>query len=497
MITHKNKSRDPLTHGDGHSTLKKISSGAILRLLRYPFVALSMLLIPRMMGDTEYGRYAYYLAIFMILDLFMDVGFIHIFSRFVPECLAHENKREAQRILHTTFFFGLGLTLSVLTVLFCIRASGFIPDFPAHWYVMLALQLLFTQTEGILYSFILSLNMIERYSLKEIYRSAFTFSFILLFYWLFGMTGALWGLVLNAFLLALIAMYWSRDYLFTKPAPFQFSFVKPYLLFGLRFYLPAFLFGLMLRSGNVFVQRCTGSPEQVAYYDVANQFLILISTFLGLIISTLMPSLTQLNTRNEMQRIQEWQNRALLFCTMIAIFSFLTLLWMGKFVITHAFGHEYAPVYANALVGTVAMVPILFMYVGVNYSLLEKKSRIYFQAVAGGMACMAAGAILLTPHLGALGTMTATLLGYLLVGAVFAIHYRTLFLPVVKPYLLMLIPAIALFATHHYLATTTLLASVIGWLLSSLVFTLWLCLFRIVQWDDLRHLIMAFKKKTD
>lgn len=479
---------------DGHKALKAVSGGAILRTLRYPFVMLSMAVIPRMMGDDRYGEYAYYMSVFLVLDIFSDIGFIQILGRFVPECMVQGDRQRIRDLLHCNFIFGLLITSLLIAGLHIYTSFWEIPRFPQEWVIIMSLQLLFTQIEGILFSFVYSLNEIERYSLKEVYRSLFTFVLVFVMYLNFGITGALWGLVLNSTALSLIAISWVWPYLIEKPVHINWSFFKPYLIFGIQFYIPSFFYGMLQRSGNIFVRWLTDSSPEVAYYDIANQFQILLSSFLGLILATLIPSLTQLHVSNEQERIDQWQGKALTYCLIIAVLAFNTLIWCGDFVIQLVFGTEFTPVYANAIVSMLAMVAVLLSTVGMNYALLKKEPGIYIKGVSLGLIAMVAGCIVFIPRWHSIGASWATLIGYCTLGAYFMFRYRQHFSTMFKPVAKVLLAGAILAPAYVLKGTINLSACIAATVLSSILFVALLFITRTITRDDATHLLHAFKK---
>lgn len=478
----------------GHHTLRAVSGGAFLRILRYPFVMLSMAVLPRLLGDTAYGEYAYYMSVFLVLDIFTDIGVIQMFGRFVPECLARGDRTQARNLLHGSLTFSLGLTGLLITGILAYTSLFPIPNFRPQWTLILCLQLLFTQTEGILFSFVYSLNQIERYSLKEIYRSAFTFAFVSLMYWFFGLDGALWGLVINSFLLSMIALRWTWPWLIEQPVTMTPKSYRPYLFFGVQFYIPAFFYGLMQRSGNVFVRHFTHAPDQVAYYDVANQLLLLLSQFLCLILSTLIPSLTHLHARDEQDRIDQWQGKALTCCLIMAFFAFNALIWFGDFVILLVFGADYAPVYPNAIIAMLGVAALLPASVGMNYSLLHKEPWTYTVGVSIGLAVMALGNLLTVPVWKSTGASASTCAGYTALSLFFMLKYRKRFRGMLRPVLTIIGSALILAPAYLIKSRLGLPASIALFLITSLLYAALILLTGTLTLNDARQLIRAHRK---
>ena len=100
-------------HKEHLHTIRSVSLGTIWRAARFPFVVLSAILIPRLMGDTLYGDYAIFMSIYLMLDIVTDVGVTQIFGRFLPELKAKDADQVAP-LLHSMLFYGIIITLLVI-----------------------------------------------------------------------------------------------------------------------------------------------------------------------------------------------------------------------------------------------------------------------------------------------------------------------------------------------------------------------------------------------
>lgn len=409
------------------TTVRTVSVGTLWRILRFPFVLLSLTVIPRLMGDADYGRYVYYMSIYLILDMLTDFGFLQMFGRFLPEGTAALEDPSSRALMEGSLIYG---TLLPIGAWLLFGLAGWLHPawaFAPTPYLLLGLTLVFNRIAGTLFLILYGRNQIGLYSAREVLRSTFTFLLVWGLFLSFGLTGAFAGLLFNEIALTLIGLYWTRQWIFRRWTALRFRDFAPFLVFGLTFFLPALLYGLMQRAGNVLVQGISGSSEQVAYYDVANQFLLLTATFLGLILSTLIPALGALHARGDTASIARWQGRIAAYCAMALVLSLYALLGLGETAIALCLGTEFLPVFKNALIMTLATPAILVATVGMNYALLEKRPVVYLQAVAGGALAMTAVGLLLIPRHQSAGACWATVIGYAAMAAVFAYHYRTPF----------------------------------------------------------------------
>lgn len=479
-----------------HKTAKAVSIGALLRLLRYPFVLLSFALIPRLMEDGPYGRYAYYLTVFLLLDIFSDIGFIQVFGRCVPEFLAEGRRDKAQALLHQSLTFGLLLTGALIAILYSV--SSLMPNLglPAKWLILLSLQLLFTQIEGILFSYSYGRNEIERYSFKEILRSAFNFVLVLGGFLKWGLDGALVGLVISEALLCIVAIHWTANDLFVPWKNISLTKYWPFLLLGFHFYIPASLLGVLQRAGGVFVKQITGIDAEISCYDLANQLFLLFSTFLMLTLSSLIPALTELHLKKDHEGLIIWQKRAMTACASLAVLGWLGLAWTGDVLLPLILGNDFVDIMPATLVAFTALIPFLIASIGMNYAVILKEPKIYTYSVAAGVAVMIPTCLLLIPAHGALGAAWAASIGYAIMALIFFLHYRSDFLRICAT-----LPRILLAGGLAALLLLTqpqgLLYLLITAALSAIIFIAGLFALRVITKNELLLLRKAFQHKED
>lgn len=480
---------------DVKSTIRTMSLGTVWRVMRYPFILLSMAIIPRMMGDTDYGRYAYFISLFVILDMLTDLGFLQVFGRFVPEYEAKGDRARLLGLLHGVLVFGVLLALMLVVGLALFYAMRPFSGFDWEWIVLLSLMLLLTRIEGTLFSFLYGLSQIARFSAKEVLRSACTLLLVVMFYWRFGLSGALWALVVNELILCGLSVWWTREYVFHSRGQVSLGSLRPYLIFGVGFYIPGFLFGLLQRSGNVLVQNITHSSEQVAYYDIANQYLLLTATFLGLILQTLLPSLTRLHIEKETVMMERWQRTIMTYCAILAFMSFNALMWLGELLVVTWLGEAFRPVMDNATIIAIAIVPILIAYAGMNYSLIDKKPGVYLCGVGVGMAVMAGASYLLIPKLGSVGAAWGTVFGYSALGVVFLIRYIRMFIRILPGFVAAVVIALLFLPVYQWGEGWR--DSILLFIATSVVYPAILFLLRIIRWKDLQKIRDAFKRRKN
>jgi len=474
-----------------HHTIRTVSLGTFWRVFRYPFILLSVAVIPRLMGDAMYGQYALFISVYVVFEYLSDVGITQIFGRFIPDCEARGETWKTNEIFHTFLIYGVILSSLLFAALLVISRTHTFAGFPAHWFIIMGFQLMLSQTQGILFAFLYGTNQIAHYSAKEVMRSAFTFVLVLGFYLAFGLTGALCGLVANEIILTGIGIYWTRKRLFARWHLPRAENFRPYLVFGLQFYIPAFLFGAMLRVGNIYVKWMTASSEQVAYFDIANQFLLLTATFLGLILSTLIPSLSALYSKDQHATIDDYHRMALTYCGVAIFLACNALGWLGRDAVALVLGPSFASVFGNAMIMVLAIFPSLIAYVGVNYTILKKQPKVYALAVVVGFVTLSLACLIFVPRFASSGAAIATIFGYTAMAGVFCVAYRHHMRAIGGPFVK--VALLGLLFTPLYRFHLSLPLALLAYVLTSAIYVVMLRMFKLIRGENLRDVVRAFR----
>ncbi len=420
---------------DSRNTLRTVTIGAFWRLLRYPFLFLSLIVIPRFMGKALYGQYAYFISVLIVSEAFTGLGDIQIFGRFIPE-MGGDKAREA-RLLHGVMFWSnllVGAFALLVSLFFLlVRPEGF----PLRWLPILLCIMIAGRIQGTTFSFLYGRNEIALFSARELIRSAITF---VLLVGLFALTGsldiALWALAINEIALMFLSFWWGREALFQRWGRLPLKEFMPYFLFGATFYIPTVLLFFLQRSAPLFIRGITGRYEDVASFDLANQFLMTTGMFLGLIFTTLVPALSKLHASDRKAEVVAWNRTALAWCGTAAFLAYAVLVYLGRPLIRLLLGPEFADTYGVAVVTGLAFSPMLVSQMGMGFSVVRKKPSAFASATLFGGLSMVAFSLLLIPHWKAEGAAWATVAGHSAVALVYGAVFRGPFLSMLRDFVL-------------------------------------------------------------
>jgi O-antigen/teichoic acid export membrane protein len=349
--------------------------------------------------------------------------------------MGQDPAREA-RLMHGVMYWS-NLLVAAFAAVVCaffwlVRPEGF----PLRWLPILICIMVAGKIQGTTFAFLYGRNEIARFSARELIRSALTFGLIVgLYAWTGSLDAALWALALNEIALMLLSFWWGRAALFRSWGRLPLREFLPYFLFGATFYVPTVLLFFLQRSAPLFIRSLTGSYEEVAPFDLANQFLITTGMFLGLIFTTLVPALSKLHASDRGSEVLVWNRTALAWCGAAAFLVYAGLIYLGRPVIRLLLGPEFTDTYGVAVITGLAFSPMLASQMGMNYAVVRKKPSIYAASTVFGVLAMAGCSFLLIPHWKAAGAAWATVAGHLAVALVYAFAFRGEFLAMLRDFL--------------------------------------------------------------
>ena len=419
--------------------IKTMSWGVLWRTLRYPFFMLTLLVVPRLMGAETYGRFAVFLAICVLCENVADLGSMQTFGRFLPE-IRMAGEAATRHFFHLMLFWGMVCATGIAGAVTGVFLWCYGDVLPVRWLGILVLVMLLSKLQGTLYAFMYGMNEIGRFSSRALIRSACRFFLVVLFYWWGGLEATLWAFVCNELILLGVACCWTYSYVLARWHIPAFSEFFTYLKFGLSFYIPFFLLTLLQRSGNVIIRTWgRGDADSlyraIAQFDLANQFLLLTVSFFAIFLLTLVPSLTELTLKKDQARLENWLRLIIAYCGVVAVLAVTALNFFGP-AILKVLGPGFEGTYTLALLISPAVWPLILIHLGFNMALVDKNSRLNCAAAGIGLCCMLLLFRLLIPHSASIGAVAATVLGYHVYAGVFLIHYRHLFIRILKPFAL-------------------------------------------------------------
>ena len=294
---------EPGVTSEASITSKNLSQVAVLRFAQYPFTALFAVIVPRLMGPDDYGRYAWFVSLVGMASAFLDLGMTEIATRAVPTLQHSRGEAGVRKFFSRMLAFKLALDLSLITAFVVGARWLFHGAVPWLFVWPLAIVLLIGDVGGTAYALLFGLNRLAICSARDPIRRAVGVIIVVVLYLKFGLAGAVASVVLVEAVLTSINIYWTRRYVSLRELRPSWSFTAPLLHYGFLFYLSWGITNLWQRLGNTLIGHMRHDYAQIALFDLSNQIFLTAIGFTMFLITSLAPIFTQLRLQGKESKV--------------------------------------------------------------------------------------------------------------------------------------------------------------------------------------------------
>lgn len=315
------------------------------------------LLVPRLMGPEEYGRYALATSVAFWLALVSGLGLVNATTRYVPQLLVRGDGESLRRLIGNLFTLRL---ISGLAAALVYLAVGLLwwRDLDPLVPVLIAVAVWAQGLSGYLFSLLLGFNQAARWTMGDTVRRWLLLVLVLPGYQLGGLRGAAAGVLLTELAALALGLAW-------RPLPGgrgifkpDGRFLAPYLQFGLTSMATQVLLIAFLGSGEILVRTFSGPYVEVGYFSLAHGAYLVVATTLPQLMLAFMPLLGQLRDSGQAAELARWHRRLVRVLAATGVLGVFTTLFLGQAYVPLLFGSAYAPVAANLLPLSAALLAL-------------------------------------------------------------------------------------------------------------------------------------------
>jgi O-antigen/teichoic acid export membrane protein len=417
---------DPVITAEASVTSKNLSRVAVLRVAQYPFMALFALVVPRLMGPDDYGRYAWFVSIVGIASSFLDLGMTEIATRSIPESQQRQDEYGIRRFFSRMLAFKLVLDVP-LGLAFLLGALLFRVSSGTWQFVWpFALTLLIGDVGATAYALLFGLNKLAICSARDPIRRAAGLIAVVGLYHFFGMQGAIVSVVIVEAIVTVINFCWAERYLSLRELWPSWSFSAPLLRYGFLFYLSWGITNVWQRLGNTLIGYLRHDYGQIALFDLSNQIFLTATGFTMFLITALAPIFTQLRLQGKETKLIDWTRRILTYSQIACAAVLGGWLLIGSDVIPILIGRQYGGLYPNVAVLLCGTFLMVIVQLGLALAMAYAEPVWYLLALCVAVASFIIASCLLVPGLGALGCSVATLISCACCALTIGARYRRL-----------------------------------------------------------------------
>jgi len=400
--------------------LRNLSAVSLHKVVQIAGLAVTVVLVPRLFGADDYGRFAFILSLSYLGQILGDFGTLDVMGRFVPSMSSGQAGRLYMRTL--AFKAVAGLLCGLLTVGAALVLARWMR---LEWAVLAGLGVALHVVAWVPFQFSLGLNRVGAWMAEQAWRQWALLVLLLLLLPPLGLGGALLALVLMELLFCGLGLWWRRDYWQWDQLRFEWAYLQPYVRFGVGFFLANLAAVALYRSGPVLVETLTGGRSaEAGYLNLAIGLFLVAYVTLSQFAQSLIPTLSRFREQGQTDRMQQWLGRFIRYSWLLGWLGTVLVWLLADWAVPLVFGGNFAP--AAAAIKWISLgIPLAaLLWAGNIMATVSGRGRLKFGASLAALLVFLAAAAGLTPLYGAAGAALALSLAVGVGVAVLSLYLR-------------------------------------------------------------------------
>jgi O-antigen/teichoic acid export membrane protein len=373
---------------------------------------LSLLVIARYLGPSQYGVYSALMGIFTLATLFGSLGFGHTLLAYIPK-LWGEEPSKASFLLRRLFGLGTAIAVAVSLVLY-LSASPLamllgIPEAAAYIKFVLPYIGLFLVSD-IFIHFLLGRLEVKPVAVVRVAVQLGNLALAILLARLgYGIKEFLYILILTSGMGFVIYLLHVRRVLFLRPSPFGMGRIYR---FAVTVWLADLVNYVLGRQSDILlIGYFLRNPDEIGQYSAASTLAMAVSTALVIgLDGVLLPVFAEVQAQQGNERVGEIWRMALKLVTFASLPALLFCAFYPKIIVIAFYREAYLPSVILFQVAVTLAAAGRTLGGGINsgalYALNREQVSLYIRASTAVLNLILA--ILLIPHYRALGAIIAT-----------------------------------------------------------------------------------------
>ena len=303
-------------------------------------------LVPRIMGPSNYGRYVLITSLSLWFLVLTDLGLTQVMGRYIPQFRLQGEKEGLQK------FFSNILTVSLVSSALCaclylLFTALWLTDLDLFLLITLAATLFVRSSSHPFFTLFLGLNQAARWGMGETFRHWFLLVSVTSGFYLGGLLGALVGLLITELVVLSIGVGWGKSYCSWAQMRLDIPYLIPYLRFGFIFFISHLLTSVSQYSGTVLIRFFYPDYVQVSYFGLANNIYLGISFVIPQFTLAFAPLMVTLQAQGKTESVRQWIEQLINGLTVGGMFVVFGVLLLGNNLVPLVLGSAYQPVAAN------------------------------------------------------------------------------------------------------------------------------------------------------
>lgn len=377
---------------------RSLSAVSLHKGVQVAGLVMTVVLVPRLFGAADYGRFAFVLSLAYLGQILGDFGTLDVMGRFVPGLAAPAASRLYMRTL--AFKGVVGLLAGLATT----AAALFLADWMRwDWAFLTGLGVALHIIAWTPFQFALGLNRVGAWMAEQAWRQWALLFLLLLLLPRWELTGALLAVLLMELIFCGLGGWGVRDFWQTNELRLDWSYLQPFLKFGAGFFLANLAAVALYRSGPVLVELLTGRPAETGYFNLALGLFMLVYVTLSQFAQSLIPALSSFRSQGQTEQLRLWLGQFIRYGWLAGWLGIIAVWLVADWGVPLIFGIDFGPA-ATALKGISLAFPLAaLLWAGNVLATVVGQGRVKLAASLVGLLVFAAAAAWLTPGYGAAG----------------------------------------------------------------------------------------------
>ena len=391
---------------DSGRTIRHAGLLIVQRGFHLAAAALFALMVPRVMGPFEFGRYALIMSVALWFAMSSGLGATSMMTRIAPAFVARDDRASLGKLL-TNLLALRAMTGMAAAVLYLLLTKGWFPELDLVALVFVAGAVWSRTVANPCYSLFLGLNQASRWGLGDLLRRWLTLGFTLIGFMLAGLRGACLGVLGANVIVLLVGFWWGRPYLRWSELRPDLPFLKPFLRIGAPFAAGNLLLALAQRSGEPLVRLITTSYSQVGYFSVAYDGFLAGAHAIWQIMLAFAPLLVTMRAQDRLDDVRRWLERLVTLAVVVSAFALMATLFLAGDLVPLVLGPAYSPVAIHLVPMALALVALSIGCAGRVTALVVDRPSVSATAAGLEIAMFWGLGSILTARYGSLGACIA------------------------------------------------------------------------------------------
>lgn len=386
----------------------------------YAALAAFIIVVPRVMGPTLYGRLAALVSLMALLVSTSGLGTGATFGRFLPEYSVTGDRSQARAL-----FIQLFWTRAVLALFLSIGLMAFLPKLlpGLSWFsfTIAGVALLAGAIAATCFQACYGSKQFGKWSSQDPLTRITLLVLLVLLGGAHSLDRAIIAVALSNLVILALGLFWSQDFFKGERAPIRWESVFAHLRFGVTVFAGNLLLITVWRLGEATIVLLSGNSSEAAFFNIANAAVMSASMLTLQVFVMLIPVFTSLYVSGNQAAVEESMGRVLKYVTIGAFFAILAAYIAGPIVIERLLGQRYAVVNANLRALVLALPATALLALGATCGVIWQCPGKTMITNGAALCTFVGAAFLLVPRMISVGASIAVTLA-MFTGAAFTCY---------------------------------------------------------------------------